>query len=90
MVKQKVQPLNFEKEYSDLNRVLLLFNDDINTFEFVIHTLIEVCNHDPEQAEQCAFIAHTKGKCDIKSGNYLDLKIISDEMTLRGLTVSIE
>ena len=73
-----------------LQRGLILYNDDVNTFEFVIDTLVEVCNHEPEQAEQCALITHYKGKCNVKTGDYHEVKPMCDEMTNRGLTVSIE
>lgn len=66
-----------------------MFNDDVNTFEFVIETLIEVCGHDALQAEQCALIAHFNGKCPVRSGSFEELKPMHDEMTNRDLTVSI-
>ena len=69
---------------------LILFNDDINSFDFVIETLVDVCRHDPMQAEQCAWIAHYKGKCSVKEGAFSELKPPHDEMGQRGLTVSIE
>ncbi len=69
---------------------LVLYNDDVNTFDFVIETLIEVCGHDPHQAENCALIAHFKGKCAVKNGSFEDLKPCYDEMTLRRLTVEIQ
>ncbi|SVA61132.1 uncharacterized protein METZ01_LOCUS113986, partial [marine metagenome] len=47
---------------------IILYNDDINTFEHVIKTLIAVCDHTPQQAEQCSLIVHYKGKCSVKSG----------------------
>ena len=47
---------------------IILHNDDVNTFEHVIKTLIEVCDHSAEQAEQCSLIVHYKGKCGVKSG----------------------
>lgn len=47
---------------------LILWNDDVNSFDDIIEALIEICDHQPNQAEQCATIAHYKGKCDIKSG----------------------
>ena len=53
---------------------LILFNDDFNTFEFVIETLMEVCDHNAEQAYQCALITHYKGKCKVKKGMKEDLK----------------
>ena len=53
---------------------LMVFNDDVNTFEHVINTLIKVCNHTPEQAEQCTWIIHFKGKCSVKKGHFHELK----------------
>lgn len=49
---------------------LVVFNDDVNTFDHVIATLIRVCHHTPEQAEQCTFLIHHKGKCAVKSGSF--------------------
>ena len=49
---------------------LVVFNDDVNTFDHVIATLIRVCQHTPEQAEQCTFLIHYKGKCAVKSGSF--------------------
>ena len=69
---------------------LILYNDDYNTFEFVIDTLMDVCEHTPEQAEQCAMITHYKGKCIIKEGDYFFLKPIKDEINNRGLNSVIE
>jgi ATP-dependent Clp protease adaptor protein ClpS len=89
MVTEKPKSLNFsEEELVDLHE-LILFNDDVNTFDFVIDTLIELCNHDSISAEQCAMIVHFKGKCAVKSGDLYELKPIGEEMSLRGLTVSI-
>jgi ATP-dependent Clp protease adaptor protein ClpS len=89
MVKEKPKSLNFsEEELVDFHE-LILFNDDVNTFDFVIDTLIELCNHDPISAEQCALIVHFKGKCSVKSGDLYELKPIGEEMSFRGLTVSI-
>ena len=69
---------------------LILFNDDINTFDFVIETLIEVCGHNPHQAENCVLIAHFKGKCAIKAGALRDLKPCYKAMTLKQLIVEIQ
>ena len=52
---------------------IVLFNDDVNTFDHVIDTLVKVCNHEAIQAEQCALLVHYKGKCDVKSGDINDL-----------------
>jgi len=78
-----------KQQVTDLKE-LVLFNDDVNTFDFVIETLIDVCEHDPIQAEQCALITHFKGKCGVKSGTFYDLKPIYEEMTRRDLTVEIK
>jgi len=83
----------FDYESSELveeNKTLILFNDDHNTFDFVIETLIDVCEHDPLQAEQCALIVHHKGKCQVKSGSYNELKPSFREMSDRDLTVAID
>lgn len=90
MVKHKDNPSSIQQDSSTLQRGLILYNDDVNTFDFVIDTLIDVCNHEPEQAEQCAMITHFKGKCNVKAGDYYEMKPMYDEMTLRGLTVSID
>ena len=90
MVKHKSNPSLSQQDNSALLRGLILHNDDVNTFDFVIDTLMEVCNHEHEQAEQCALITHLKGKCNVKSGDYGIVKPMYDEMTVRGLTVSIE
>jgi ATP-dependent Clp protease adaptor protein ClpS len=89
MVKHKDNPSSIQQDSLTIKRELILYNDDVNTFDFVIDTLIEVCNHEPEQAEQCALITHYKGKCNVKTGDYYEVKPMYDEMTFRGLTVSI-
>ncbi|HBS86373.1 MAG: hypothetical protein A2W91_19355 [Bacteroidetes bacterium GWF2_38_335] len=68
---------------------LILHNDDFNTFDFVIDSLIDVCCHEFEQAEQCAYITHYKGKCDVKKGNFTTLKPLKDKLTAIGLNVTI-
>ncbi len=73
-----------------LTRQLWLYNDDVNSFDDVIDSLIEVCDHDPIQAEQCAFITHAKGKCMVKKGELKDLEILMVALFDRGLTVSIK
>lgn len=69
---------------------LIVWNDEVNTFEWVIETLIEVCGHSVEQAEQCAMIIHTKGKYAVKRGSYDELKPICDAITDRGIGATIE
>lgn len=68
---------------------LMLFNDDHNSFDFIIQSLIEVCEHEMMQAENCAFIAHYNGKCQVKKGTINDLRPVYVEMTNRQITVEI-
>ncbi len=69
---------------------LILHNDEVNTFDHVINSLVEVCYHDSNQAEQCAFITHYKGKCDVKKGGYQELSLMKDKLNSKGLTVTID
>jgi ATP-dependent Clp protease adaptor protein ClpS len=69
---------------------LIVWNDEVNTFEWVIETLIEVCKHSQEQAEQCAYIIHFQGKYAVKQGSYDDLKPQCDAITERGIGATIE
>jgi ATP-dependent Clp protease adaptor protein ClpS len=69
---------------------LIVWNDEVNTFEWVIETLIEVCGHSTEQAEQCAYLIHYKGKYAVKDGSYDDLKQSCDAITDRGIGATIE
>jgi ATP-dependent Clp protease adaptor protein ClpS len=69
---------------------LIVWNDEVNTFEWVIETLIEICHHSPEQAEQCAMIIHTKGKYAVKQGDYDTLKPMRDAISDRGIGATIE
>lgn len=71
-------------------RDLIVWNDEVNTFEWVIETLVEVCGHSQEQAEQCAFIIHFKGKYAVKNGTYDELKPACDAITDRGIGATIE
>lgn len=68
---------------------IILYNDDFNTFDYVIKILIEVCEHTPEQAEQCAFIVHYSGKCPVKTGCYEDLLPRCAKLKNSGLTAEI-
>lgn len=69
---------------------LILFNDDVNTFDWVIESLVHVCKHTWEQAEQCSLIVHYKGKCDVKSGSYEELEPMCSELLRRGLSAEIK
>ncbi len=69
---------------------LIVWNDEVNTFEWVIETLVEVCGHTEEQAEQCSLIIHNNGKYAVKEGNYETLKPMCDAITERGINATIE
>ena len=69
---------------------LIVWNDEVNTFEWVIETLMEICKHSYEQAEQCAYIIHYKGKYSVKDGKYEDLKPMCDAITERGINATVE
>jgi ATP-dependent Clp protease adaptor protein ClpS len=71
-------------------RELILYNDDVNTFEHVIESLIDICEHDLLQAEQCTYIVHYNGKCSVKSGSYLKLKPMKEGLCDRGLSAVIK
>jgi ATP-dependent Clp protease adaptor protein ClpS len=75
---------------SDLACNLILINDDIHTFDYVIDALIEICSHAPQQAEQCAMITHLKGKCQIKKGKLHELKPIRRALVHRNLKAVIQ
>lgn len=83
-------PLSETEEKEGEIHSLILFNDDFNSFDFVIETLVEVCEHDLMQAENCAWITHYRGKCSVKKGPFDDLKPRLDEMSNRTLTVEIK
>ena len=90
MTKEKLQRADHTKELDEGLKELILHNDDVNTFDYVIETLIDVCGHDANQAEQCALIAHYNGKCGVKSGTLKELKPPYQSLLDRKLTVSIK
>src|SRR5688500_5018560 len=69
---------------------LIVWNDDVTTFDWVIETLVEICGHTFEQAEQCAMIIHTRGKYSVKEGSYDFLKPMCNAITERGIGATIE
>lgn len=71
-------------------KTLVVYNDDYNTFEHVINTLIKVCKHDVLQAEQCTHIIHFKGKCSVKNGTYPELKPMRESISEAGIKATIE
>ncbi len=68
---------------------IVLYNDDVNTFDHVIDTLIRVCNHTAEQAEQCAVLVHYKGRCTVKTGSFKELKPQCLQLLDAGLSAEI-
>ena len=68
---------------------IVLFNDDVNTFDHVVETLICVCDHTLEQAEQCSIIVHYKGKCIVKTGAYKDLEALCSKLLQADLSAEI-
>ena len=75
---------------SDETSSLIVWNDEVNTFEWVIETLIQVCGHSQEQAEQCSYIIHFQGKYAVKEGSYDELKPMCDAITERGIGATVE
>lgn len=71
-------------------KLLIVYNDDVNTFDHVIDSLIKVCGHDNLQAEQCTWIIHFKGKCHVKSGDYESLEPMCTSLLDRGISAEIE
>lgn len=69
---------------------LIVWNDEVNTFDWVIQALVEICGHTHEQAEQCALIIHTQGKYVVKNGDFDMLKPMCDQITDRGIGATIE
>jgi ATP-dependent Clp protease adaptor protein ClpS len=70
--------------------VLILSNDDYNSFDWVITCLMKVCGHEFEQATQCAHIVHFKGECDVKYGDYEKISVMKDKLSNAGLSVTME
>lgn len=71
-------------------RDLIVFNDDVNTFDHVIDSLIKVCKHETEQATQCTYIIHYKGKCQVKRGDYDTLEPMCTALLDRGISAEIQ
>ncbi len=78
-----------EETLSQRNNEIVLYNDDVNTFDHVIQTLIAVCEHDAIQAEQCAMLVHYRGKCTVKTGTYEELEPRCTRILEAGLSAEI-
>ena len=72
------------------SRYLILHNDEVHTFDYVIESLVKVCEMDEIQAEQCTFLVHYKGKCDVKKGDFDYLKPYKEGLISKGLEVTID
>lgn len=86
---EKVQEEVLVEEAVVKNNEIVLHNDDVNTFDHVIETLIRVCKHDALQAEQCALLVHYKGKCTVKTGTLEELKPQCTALLDAGLSAEI-
>lgn len=88
--KEKTSEKVLSKEKVVKQNEIVLYNDDVNTFDHVIDTLIYACDHTPEQAEQCAIIVHYKGQCTVKTGVYVDLEPRCTMLLDAGLSAEIK
>jgi ATP-dependent Clp protease adaptor protein ClpS len=77
-----------EKQVAEHN--LIVYNDDVNTFDYVIESLIKICKHDSIQAEQCTMLIHYKGKCDVKSGEFEKLAGMCTGLLDRGISAEVQ
>tara|TARA_B100000768_G_scaffold180317_1_gene199937 strand:- start:964 stop:1239 length:276 start_codon:yes stop_codon:yes gene_type:complete len=87
--KEKIQEEVDILEQEAHQHEIVLHNDEVNTFDFVIESLIRVCEHTLEQAEQCTILVHYKGKCIVKSGTYKDLEPRCSELLRIGLSAEL-
>ncbi|WP_027880720.1 ATP-dependent Clp protease adaptor ClpS [Mesoflavibacter zeaxanthinifaciens] len=87
--KEKIQEQLEVDTLEKNNNEIVLYNDDVNTFDHVINTLMYACDHTPEQAEQCSILVHYKGKCTVKTGDYHDLKPRCSKLLEAGLSAEI-
>jgi ATP-dependent Clp protease adaptor protein ClpS len=87
--KEKIKEKAIPKEVVSKNYEIVVYNDDVNTFDHVIDTLIRVCQHTPEQAEQCSLIVHYNGKCTVKTGELKKLKPQCAQLLEAGLSAEI-
>ncbi|WP_295984286.1 ATP-dependent Clp protease adaptor ClpS [uncultured Algibacter sp.] len=88
-IKEKTSEEVLIKEEVKTQNEIVLYNDEVNTFDHVIETLIHACDHTAEQAEQCSLIVHYKGKCTVKTGLYDDLKPRCSVLLKAGLSAEI-
>ena len=87
--KEKKQEKEAVLEKEVFQHEIVLHNDEVNTFDFVIDSLISVCDHTLEQAEQCTFLVHYKGKCIVKSGDFKELEPKCSKLLQLGLSAEL-
>ena len=87
--KEKIKEKTLTEDAVSVNHEIIIYNDDVNTFDHVIETLIRVCSHTGEQAEQCALIIHYKGKCTVKTGVMKELVPQCTQLLEAGLSAEI-
>lgn len=87
--KEKIQEDVLVAELEHRMNEIVLYNDEVNTFDHVINTLIYACEHTPEQAEQCSLIVHYKGKCTVKTGAYDELEPRCSMLLDAGLSAEV-
>jgi len=85
----KRKPSETRKEKATNEYFLVLHNDDVHSFDYVIDALIDICDHDYEQAVQCTVITHHKGSCDVRKGEFETLKQMKDALTEKELSATI-
>jgi ATP-dependent Clp protease adaptor protein ClpS len=90
-VKEQIQEQDIlVEELVGNDKFLIVWNDEVNTFDHVIDTLIAVCKHNKTQAEQCTWLIHTKGKCDVRKGSFDALRPMAEAIIDRGINATIE
>jgi len=87
--KEKIQEQEDVATLEKPNNEIVVYNDDVNTFDHVIDTLIKACDHTPQQAEQCTILVHYKGKCTVKTGTYNELVPRCSKLLQAGLSAEI-
>lgn len=89
-----LRPEEYQQEtmevLSDELSHLIVWNDDVNTFDWVIESLMDICKHTPEQAEQCTILIHYKGKCAVKKGSFDFLKPMCEALIDRSISATID
>lgn len=89
MTETQIQEKVEEKVDIEKSRSLVLYNDDVHTFDYVIDSLVKICKHELIQAEQCTWIVHYSGKCAVKEGDFRHLRQMRRALNEKGLTAKI-